>query len=182
MGRDMVRPSAYPIALTSSPHYQQYNVIWNGNGGKVVFFQNELAYDVPSQAAWMEAPGVNGWAALKVSDRVKTFNGYGMGGYSFFNSGVDLRRERVRGAQDARAREPAQPAHDLPGPDQRQGRDPERRQRCRGLVDHRQPVSCRHGGQLPGGVTVGSSVLKRYEFSPRAVQVLSRRGSPSSGC
>ena len=90
--------------------------------------------------------------------------------------------ERVRGAQDARAREPAQPAHDLPGPDQRQGRDPERRQRCRGLVDHRQPVSCRHGGQLPGGVTVGSSVLKRYEFSPRAVQVLSRRGSPSSGC
>jgi len=93
----MVRPSAYPIALTSSPHYQQYNVIWNGNGGKVVFFQNELAYDPPSQAAWMEAPGVNGWAALKVSDRVKTFNGYGMGGYSFFNSGVDLRRERVRG-------------------------------------------------------------------------------------
>jgi len=71
-------------------HYQQYNVIWNGNGGKVVFFQNELAYDVPSQAAWMEAPGVNGWAALKVSDRVKTFNGYGMGSYSFFNSGVDI--------------------------------------------------------------------------------------------
>ena len=86
----MVRPSAYPIALTSSPHYQQYNVIWNGNGGKVVFFQNELAYDPLSQAAWMEAPGVNGWAALKVSDRVKTFNGYGMGSYSFFNSGLDI--------------------------------------------------------------------------------------------
>ena len=86
----MVRPSAYPIALTSSPHYQQYNVIWNGNGGKVVFFQNELAYDPPSQAAWMEAPGVNGWAALKVSDRVKTFKGYGMGSYSFFNKGVDI--------------------------------------------------------------------------------------------
>jgi hypothetical protein len=71
-------------------HYQQYNVIWNGNGGKVVFFQNELAYDPPSQAAWMEAPGVNGWAAFKVSDRVKTFNGYGMGSYSFFNKGVDV--------------------------------------------------------------------------------------------
>jgi len=71
-------------------HYQQFNVIWNGNGGKVVFFQNELAYDPPSQAAWMEAPGVNGWAALKVSDRVKTFNGYGMGSYSFFNHGVDI--------------------------------------------------------------------------------------------
>jgi len=71
-------------------HYQQFNVIWNGNGGKVVFFQNELAYDPPSQAAWMEAPGVNGWAALKVSDRVKTFKGYGMGSYSFFNKGVDI--------------------------------------------------------------------------------------------
>ena len=71
-------------------HYQQYNVIWNGNGGKVVFFQNELAYDPPSQAAWMEVPGVNGWAALKVGDRVKTFNGYGMGSYSFFNQGVDI--------------------------------------------------------------------------------------------
>jgi len=29
---------------------------------------------------------------------------------------------------------------------------PERRQRCRWIVDRRQPVSCRHGGQLPGGV------------------------------
>lgn len=71
-------------------HYQQFNVIWNGNGGKVVFFQNELAYDVPSQAAWMEAPGVDGWAAFKVGDRVRTFNGYGMGSYSFFNQGIDI--------------------------------------------------------------------------------------------
>jgi len=55
-----------------------------------VFFQNELAYDVPSQAAWMEAPGVNGWAAFKVGNRVRTFNGYGMGSYSFFNQGVDI--------------------------------------------------------------------------------------------
>ena len=35
-------------------------------------------------------PPVKGWAALKVSDRVKTFNGYGMGSYSFFNSGLDI--------------------------------------------------------------------------------------------
>ncbi len=48
-------------------HYQQHNVVWNGNGGKIVFFQNELAYDAPSQAAWMQAPGVNGWSALKVA-------------------------------------------------------------------------------------------------------------------
>ena len=39
-------------------HYQKYEVIWNGNNGTDIFFQNEMPYDVPSQAAWMEAPGV----------------------------------------------------------------------------------------------------------------------------
>lgn len=71
-------------------HYQKYEVIWNGKGGTVIFFQNEMPYDPPSQAAWMEAPGVNGWAALKVADRVTSFNGYGMGSYSFFNQGIDI--------------------------------------------------------------------------------------------
>jgi hypothetical protein len=71
-------------------HYQKYEVLWNGNGGKVIFFQNEMPYDVPSQAAWMAAPGVNGYAAFKVANTVKSFNGYGMGSYSFFNQGVDI--------------------------------------------------------------------------------------------
>ena len=71
-------------------HYQKYEVIWNGERGKVIFFQNEMPYDPPSQAAWMEAPGVDGWAALKVADGVKSFRGYGMGSYSFFNQGVDI--------------------------------------------------------------------------------------------
>jgi len=71
-------------------HYQKFEVIWNGNGGTVVFFQNEMPYDPPSQAAWMEAPGVLGWAAFKISNRVTTFNGFGMGSYSFFNQGVDI--------------------------------------------------------------------------------------------
>ena len=71
-------------------HYQKYEVIWNGNGGTVIFFQNEMPYDPPSQAAWMEAPGVDGWAAFKVADTVTSFSGYGMGSYSFFNQGVDI--------------------------------------------------------------------------------------------
>jgi hypothetical protein len=71
-------------------HYQKYEVIWNGENGRVTFFQNEMPYDPPSQAAWMEAPGVDGWAALKVADGVKSFSGYGMGSYSFFNQGVDI--------------------------------------------------------------------------------------------
>jgi hypothetical protein len=71
-------------------HYQKYEVIWHGNGGSVTFFQNEMPYDVPSQAAWMEAPGVNGYAAFKVANTVTSFNGYGMGSYSFFNQGLDI--------------------------------------------------------------------------------------------
>jgi hypothetical protein len=71
-------------------HYQKYEVIWNGQNGRVVFFQNEMPYDPPSQAAWMEAPGVEGWAAFKVADGVTSFSGHGMGSYSFFNHGLDI--------------------------------------------------------------------------------------------
>jgi hypothetical protein len=71
-------------------HYQKYNTIWNGNDGRVVFFQNEMPYDPPSQAAWMTAPGVLGWAALKITDKVKRFTGHAMGSYSFFNQGLDI--------------------------------------------------------------------------------------------
>jgi len=71
-------------------HYQKYEVIWNGNNGTDIFFQNEMPYDPPSQAAWMEAAGVDGWAAFKVADTVSSFTGYGMGSYSFFNQGVNI--------------------------------------------------------------------------------------------
>ena len=76
-------------------HYQKYNVIWNGNGGTDVFFQNEMPYDVPSQGAWKSAPGVDGWAAFKVTSKVSRFHGYGMGSYSFFNQGVDIFADRA---------------------------------------------------------------------------------------
>ena len=71
-------------------HFQKTETIWNGENGSVVFFQNEMPYDVPNQAAWMESPGSPGWAALKVADNVTLFSGYGMGSYSFFNQGVDI--------------------------------------------------------------------------------------------
>jgi hypothetical protein len=71
-------------------HYQKYEVLWLGDGGTDIFFQNEMPYDPPSQAAWMEAPGVDGWAAFKVTNNVTRFKGYGMGSYSFFNQGVNI--------------------------------------------------------------------------------------------
>jgi hypothetical protein len=91
-------------------HYQKYEVIWNGNDGSVTFFQNEMPYDVPNQAAWMEAPGVNGYAAFKVATTVTSFNGYGMGSYSFFNQGVDI---FAANAFEVPATLPASSLHDL---------------------------------------------------------------------
>src|SRR5580693_8614476 len=66
-------------------HYQKNEVIWSGQGGTDVFFQNELPYDPPSQAAWMASPTQNGYPAFLVTDNVRAFHGYGMGSYVVFN-------------------------------------------------------------------------------------------------
>ena len=68
-------------------HYQKFQVLWNGENGKTIFFQNEMPYDVPSQSAWSSASGVNGWAAYKVGAGVKVHEGWGLGSYCFFNIG-----------------------------------------------------------------------------------------------
>jgi hypothetical protein len=91
-------------------HFQKYEVIWNGNNGTDVFFQNEMPYDPPSQAAWMEAPGVDGYAAFKVADGVTRFSGSGMGSYSFFNQGVPI---YAANAFEVPATLPAGSLHDL---------------------------------------------------------------------
>jgi len=79
--------TAYGLAVE---HYQKNEVIWSGQGGTDIFFQNELPYDVPSQSAWMQTPSQDGYPAFVVSPGVKTFQGYGLGSYSFFNQGVDI--------------------------------------------------------------------------------------------
>ena len=66
-------------------HYQKDEVIWSGQGGTDIFFQNEMPYDPPNQAAWMENPATDGYPAFVVSPNVKTFDGYGMGSYCFFD-------------------------------------------------------------------------------------------------
>ena len=67
-------------------HYQQYQVLWNGENGRTIFFQNEMPYDVPSQAAWTSGNG-NGWAAYKVGAGVQNHEAWGLGSYCFFNIG-----------------------------------------------------------------------------------------------
>jgi hypothetical protein len=66
-------------------HFQQFNTIWNGNGGKTFFYQNEMPYDVPDQAAYMNG-STQGWAAYKVGDSVTTHEAWGVGSYCFFNT------------------------------------------------------------------------------------------------
>ena len=73
--------TAYGLAVE---HYQKYEVIWSGQNGTDIFFQNELPYDPPTQADWMATPTQDGFPAFYVTPNVKTFNGYGMGSYVVF--------------------------------------------------------------------------------------------------
>ncbi|MFG2044726.1 sialidase, partial [Dactylosporangium sp. NPDC048998] len=66
-------------------HFEKYNVIWNGNGGKTIFFQNELPYDPPSAAAWSH-DGITGYAAYKVANTVTSHEAWGMGSYCVFTT------------------------------------------------------------------------------------------------
>ena len=63
-------------------HFQQYNTVWNGDDGTVVLYQNELPYDPPTQADWMNG-AVEGYAGYKVGDRVRSHSLYGAGVYVF---------------------------------------------------------------------------------------------------
>jgi hypothetical protein len=71
-------------------HYQKTETLWNGERGRLVFYQNEMPYDPPSQAAWSASNTVLGYPALKVAAGVRQFNGYGLGSYNFFNQGIDI--------------------------------------------------------------------------------------------
>jgi hypothetical protein len=73
-------------------HFQQYNTIWNGQGGTTILYQNELPYDPPTQADWMH-DGVEGWAGYKVGDDVTTHKLYGGGVYVFNRNNPSIHTE-----------------------------------------------------------------------------------------
>ena len=70
-------------------HYQKEQVLWDGNNGETIFYQSELPYDPPSQAAWMDG-AANGYPAYVVSNNVNTHQVFGSGIYSFFNQGIPI--------------------------------------------------------------------------------------------
>ncbi|MFD9502291.1 RICIN domain-containing protein [Streptomyces sp. NPDC060035] len=75
-------------------HYQKHQVIWNGNGGRTYFFQNEMPYDPPNQAAWMNG-STRGYDAYKVSPSVTTHEAWGLGSYCYFNVNPSVVAERA---------------------------------------------------------------------------------------
>ncbi len=66
-------------------HHEQYQTLWNGNWGRVYFYQSELPYDAPNQSAWTHN-GVNGYASYKVADGVTSHQAYGLGIYGVFQT------------------------------------------------------------------------------------------------
>jgi len=67
-------------------HCQQYQTLWNGNGGRVYFYQSEMPYDPPSQEDWCCGES-NGYASYKVADSVRTHEAWGLGVYCAFRTG-----------------------------------------------------------------------------------------------
>lgn len=65
-------------------HFQQYQVLWNGNNGRTYFYQSEIPYDPPTQADFTSGAGVNGWASYKVADTVTNHEAWGLGIYAVF--------------------------------------------------------------------------------------------------
>lgn len=77
------RVTIYGLA---NEHHEQYQTLWNGNWGRVYFYQSELPYDAPSQSVWMETPTTNGYASYKVANSVTSHQAYGLGIYGVFLS------------------------------------------------------------------------------------------------
>ncbi len=83
-------------------HFQEYQTIWNGNNGKVYFYQSEMPYDPPSVESWKHGD-IYGYASYKVADHVKTHEAWGVGIYSYFRDApiiVDNAIETPPGIED----------------------------------------------------------------------------------
>lgn len=64
-------------------HFQEYQTIWNGEYGRVYFYQSEMPYDPPSAEGWRHGE-TNGYASYKVAGHVKKHQAWGVGIYNVF--------------------------------------------------------------------------------------------------
>jgi hypothetical protein len=75
-------------------HYQSYQTLWNGERGRVYFYQSEIPYDVPDQASWMNG-SLNGYASYKVADSVQSHQAHGLGIYCYFSQNPSVKLDRA---------------------------------------------------------------------------------------
>ncbi|ARZ67076.1 hypothetical protein SMD11_1415 [Streptomyces albireticuli] len=66
-------------------HYQRHQTLWRGERGRTYFFQNELPYDPPRQAAWREGRH-RGYPAYEVAAGVTRHEAWGLGSYCYFTA------------------------------------------------------------------------------------------------
>lgn len=65
-------------------HFQEYQTLWEGEDGKIIFYQCEIPYDVPDQESWKSHEGsVNGFASIRIADTVKKHEAWGLGIYLY---------------------------------------------------------------------------------------------------
>jgi len=81
-------------------HYQKRQLVWNGENGRAVFFQNEMPYDPPDQQAWRDGD-TDGYAAYTVGEGVTRHELWGAGSYCYFNVNPAVRAARAFEAPDA---------------------------------------------------------------------------------
>jgi hypothetical protein len=82
-------------------HYQKAQVVWNGERGRTYFFQNEMPYDPPSQAAWMDGRH-RGYPAYQVGEHVREHEAWGLGSYCIFADDPDIVADRAIAAPPRR--------------------------------------------------------------------------------
>lgn len=85
IGRNGAVVNGHDVTFTGLfvEHFQEYNLVWNGERGRVYFFQNELPYDPPSQQDWMDDERKLGWAGYKVNNFVSDHELWAGGVYCY---------------------------------------------------------------------------------------------------
>jgi hypothetical protein len=82
-------------------HAQKYQTIWNGERGRVFFYQSEMPYDPPSAEEWRSPTGA-GYASYKVAEHVTAHDAWGLGIYHVFKQ-APVVAERAIETPDLRA-------------------------------------------------------------------------------
>lgn len=72
-------------------HFQGYQTLWNGENGRMYFYQCETPYDFPSQEDYMSENGTRpGYVAYKVSDGVKNHYAAALGIYDMLVNEIKI--------------------------------------------------------------------------------------------